>query len=276
VSGFGTRGARAIGLLALWMATAGAARADEPIRIFVLREHGVTAVSLAQPYLDRFVALAAAQNGWRTAQGTYLTSRTAAEEAIRRDHPHYAILSLPAFLGLRTAHRFEVIGRVEVSLSGGRHYALISKTATDLAGCKGKSLATDHAGDARFVERVVARGQFKLADFQLNATRRPLQTTRQVLDGQSVCALVDDAQLAELSHLPNADGVHPVWESAELPQMVVVSLPDAPAKEREAFQHNLADLCEAEGRAICAEVGIVSLSASSDKDYADVVTAYGE
>lgn len=276
MSGFGTRRARAIGLSALWLATAGAARAEEPIRIFVLREHGVTAVSLAQPYLDRFVALAAAQNGWRSAQGSYLTSRTAAEEAIRRDDPHYAILSLPAFLALRTPHRFEVIGRVEVSLSGGRRYALISRSAADLTGCKGKSLATDHAADARFVERVVARGQFTLADFQLHATRRPLQTTRQVLDGQAVCALVDDAQLAELSHLPGAEGVRPVWESAELPQMVVVSLPDAPAKERTAFQHNLSDLCEAEGRAICAEVGIVSLSASSDKEYADVVTAYGE
>ena len=276
MSGFARTGAQAIVLLALWLATAGAARAQEPIRLFVLREHGVTAVSLAQPYLDRFVALAAAQNGWRSAQGSYLTSRPAAEEAIRRDHPHYAILSLPAFLALRTAHRFEVIGRVEVSLSGGRRYALISRSAGDLAGCKGKSLATDHAGDARFVERVVARGQFTLADFQLHATRRPLQTTRQVLDGQAVCALVDDSQLSELAHLPGADGVHAVWQSAELPQMVVVALPDAPAKERAAFQKNLPELCAAEGRAICAEVGIVSLATSSDRDYADAVTAYGD
>jgi hypothetical protein len=276
VSGFGRKGARAACLLALFAAAAGSARADEPIRIFVLREHGVTAVALAQPYLDRFVALAAAQNGWRTAQGTYLTTRQAAEEAIRRDHPHYAILSLPSFLALRKAHRFEVIGRVEVSLSGGRRYAVISRTANDIAGCKGKALATDHADDARFVERVVARGQFALADFQLSATRRPLQTTRQVLDGQATCALVDDAQLAELAHLPGAEGVHPVWQSADLPQMVVVALPDAPAAEREAFQQNLPDLCAAEGRAICAEVGIVALAPAADRDYADAVTAYGD
>ena len=170
-----------------------------------------------------------------------------------------------------------MIGRVEVSLSGGRRYALISRTAADLAGCKGKPLATDHAADARFVERVVARGQFALADFQLHATRRPLQTTRQVLDGQAVCALVDDAQLAELSHLPGADGVRAVWESAELPQMVVVSLPDAPAKERAAFQHNLSDLCARPRAARSARrSGSCRSSASSDKDYADVVTAYGE
>jgi hypothetical protein len=276
VSGFVRNAVRAACLLSVVAAHPVASRATEPIRIFVLREHGVTAVSLAQPYLDRFVALAAAQNGWRSAQGVYLTNRAAAEEAISRDHPHYAILSLPAFLALRKAHRFEVIGRVETSLSGGRRYAIISRSAPDLAGCKGKVLATDHAADARFVERVVARGQFTLADFQLHATRRPLQTTRQVLDGQAVCALVDDAQLAELAHLPGAEGVKPVWQSAELPQMVVVALPDAPAEERAGFEKNLPDLCANEGRAICGEVGIVALALSGEGDYADAVNAYGE
>jgi hypothetical protein len=276
VSGFWRIGARAACVVGLCVAAAGPARAEEPIRIFVLREHGVTAVSLAQPYLDRFVALAAAQNGWRSAQGIYLTTRAAAEEAIQRDHPHYAILSLPAFLALRRTHSFEVIGRVETSLSGGRRYAIISRSASDLGGCKGKVLATDHSGDTRFVDRVVARGQFTLADFQLHATRRPLQTTRQVLDGQAACALVDDAQLAELAHLQGADGVRAVWQSAELPQMVVVAFPEAPAAERKGFEKNLPQLCSAEGRAICGEVGIVALAASGEGDYADAVAAYGD
>lgn len=263
-------------LVVLLLVLARPVAADEPVRIFVLREHGVTTVALAQPYLDRFVALAAAQNGWRAAQGSYLTSRAAAEEAIRRDRPRYAILSLPAFLALRVPQRLEVIGRVEVSLSGGRRYHLISRHATDLAGCKGKPLATDHAADVRFLERVVARGQFALSDFQLRATRRPLQTTRQVLEGQAECALVDDVQLAELAHLSGAEGVRAVWGSAELPQMVVAALPEAPKAEREAFRANLPKLCTEEGRAICAEVGIVALTASSFGDYADLVTAYGD
>lgn len=253
-----------------------ASAADGPVRLFVLREHGVTAVTLAQPYLDRFVALAAAQNGWPTAQGFYLTNRGAAEDFIRKEHPHFAILSLPAFLALRAPQRLEVIGRVEVSLSGGRRYHLISRSAADLAGCKGKPLATDHADDPRFIERVVAAGQFRLADFQLHATRRPLQTTRQVLDGQAVCALVDDTQLAELPHLPGADGVRAVWNSQELPQMVVVAFPETPPAERDEFRANLARLCAEEGKAICAEVGIVSLAASGFGDYAPVVTAYGQ
>jgi hypothetical protein len=205
----------------------------------------------------------------------YLTSREAAEAFIRTERPHYAILALPAFLALREPQHLEVIGRVEVSLSGGRRYHLISRSAANLTGCRGQTLATDHAGDRRFVDRVVADRQFTLGDFQLRATRRPLQTTREVLDGKAVCALVDDAQLAELEHLPEADGVRAVWSSEELPQMVVVALPAAPVEEKRAFQANLPRLCAEEGRAICAEVGIVALAGSGAAEYAAVVAAYG-
>jgi hypothetical protein len=267
--------ARIVACAALYLACLPAA-AQSPVRLFVLREHGVTAVTLAQPYLDRFVALAAAQNGWPAAQGFYLTTRPAAEAFIRNERPHYGILSLPSFLALRGPHRLEVIGRVEVSLSGGRRYHLISRSASDVAGCKGKPLATDHADDPRFLERVVARGQFSLGDFQLRATRRPLQTTREVIDGQAVCALVDDAQLAELAHLPGVTDVRSIWSSAELPQMVVAAFPDAPAKERDTFRDNLTRLCSEEGRAICAEVGIVALATSNAAEYAAVIAAYGD
>jgi hypothetical protein len=267
--------ARLLACATIWLACLPAA-AEGPVRLFVLREHGVTAVTLAQPYLDRFVALAGAQNGWPGAQGFYLTTRPAAEEFIRKERPHYGILSLPSFLALRTPHRLEVIGRVEVSLSGGRRYHLISRSAADLAGCKGHPLATDHADDPRFLERVVARGQFSLADFELHATRRPLQTTREVIDGQAVCALIDDAQLAELAHLPGITDVRSVWSSEELPQMVVAAFPDAPAEEKGTFRANLPRLCAEEGKAICAEVGIVSLAAAGAEEYAGVVAAYGE
>lgn len=249
--------------------------ASEPVRLFVLREHGGTSATLAQPYLDRFIALTAAQNGWPAAQGTYLTTRAAAEEFIRTARPHYAILSLPAFLALRETQGLEVIGRVELSLSGGRRYHLISRNAADLSGCRGQPLATNHADDPRFVERVIADGQFVLSDFRLHATRRPIQTTRELLDGKVVCALVDDVQLAAIDRLPEADGVRVVWSSDELPQMVVVALPTAPAQARQSFQANLPRLCAEAGKEICAEVGIVSLSTSDVGDYARVVTAYG-
>jgi hypothetical protein len=254
-------------------ATAGAV--EGPVRLFVLREHGVSSATVAQPYLDKFVALAAAKNGWPGGQGSYLASRPAVEEYIRVQDPHYAILSLAAFLALRGPHGLDVLGQVALSLPGGRRYHLISRSAADLAGCKGKPLASDHASDPRFVERVIAGGQFALADFQLQPTRRPLQTIRAVLDGTAACALVDDAQLAELPKIPGTEGVRAVWSSAELPPMVVVAFPAASAEERELFRSSLAPLCAEEGKKICAEVGIVSIAPAAEADYASLVDAYG-
>ena len=262
-------------LLGRLFAPAAHAESDAPVGILVLKEHGTGSQALAQPYLDRFVALAAAQNGWSRAKGQYYTSRSAAEGFIAAEKPHYGILSLAAFLAFRDRYHLDVIGQVAVSLAGGRQYALISRSAADLAGCKGKTLASDHTDDARFLERVVAGGDFRLADFTLLKTQRPLQTIRKLLAGEAACALVDDAQLADLSHLAGADGVRPVWRSAELPPMAVVAFPTAPAGERARFQKNLARVCDDEGSSVCGEVGIDSLTGGDDTDYATVTRLYG-
>jgi hypothetical protein len=264
------------GALATGMLLLAISAQAEAVGILVLREHGVGSPSLVQPYLDRFVALAAEQNEWNDAKGMYYTNRSAAESFIQEQKPHYAILSLAAFLALKDKYHLQVIGQVAVSLVGGKQYYVISKRAKDLANCKGKSLATDHADDVRFIEKVVAGGKFKLADFKVVQTQRPLQTIKKVIAGDTDCALVDDAQLAELSHIEGADGVRPVWSSAELPPMVVVAFPTAPAQERARFQDNLAKVCDDDGKGACAEVGIESLRAAGAADYAAVVGAYGK
>ena len=101
----------AVGLLALCFAllsagSAGAQAQAQPkpeapasgdaVEILVLKEHAVGSPSLAQPYVDRFVALAANDNGWKAAKGIYLGSRSAAESYIQTQSPHYGILSLAA------------------------------------------------------------------------------------------------------------------------------------------------------------------------------------
>jgi hypothetical protein len=251
------------------------ARGAGEIDILVLREHGVGTATLAQPYLDRFMAIAAEQNGWDAARGQYLTQRTAASGFIKEHSPHYAILSLGAFLALREPYRLEVIGRVASTLVGGEQYFVVSKSARDLAACKGQKLATNYGDDPRFIERVVARGAFKLSDFQVTENQRPLQSLKQVLSGEAACALIDDAQLAELQHLEGGSEVHPVWSSAKVPQMVVAAFPVAPAAERERFRQNLSHVCDGDGATACGEVGIRSLAPASASDYADLVSAYG-
>ncbi len=261
-------------LLLVALRPAGAA--DAPVGIVVLKEHGVGNQALAQPYLDRMVALTAKLNGWPGVSGKYFTSRSAAETYIKSSHPHYGILSLPAFLAMREPYKLSVIGRVAVSLAGGRRYFLISKSADGLAACKGQTLASDHTDDQRFVERVLFQAKAKLADFTVVPMQRPLQTIRAVLAGQAVCGLIDDAQKDQLDHLENTDGVRVVWQSPELPPMPVVAFPDAPAAERRTFKDNLDAVCDEEGKSACAEVGIDDLSPAADSDYAGVVTAYGK
>jgi hypothetical protein len=253
------------------------ARADTPaVWILVVKEHGVGSPTMVQPYLDRFVAIAAEQNGWADAKGQYYNNRSAAEAFIQGHHPHYGIFSLPVFLALRAKYTLEVLGQVAVSLAGGRQYYVISKSAVEMDGCKGKTLVSDHTDDTRFVERVVAAGKFTLADFTVVESKRSLQTITKVINDEAVCALIDDAQLAELSHLEGAAGLRTVWKSADLPPMVVAAFPAAPADERKRFQEHLANLCENDGESACAEVGIVSLKAASVTDYATVVAAYGK
>jgi hypothetical protein len=244
--------------------------------ILVVKEHGVGSPTLVQPYLDRFVAIAAEENGWANAKGQYYNNRSAAEAFIQVHHPHYGIFSLPVFLALRAQYKLEVIGQVAVSLAGGRQYYLISKSAPDLAACKGQTVVSDHTDDTRFIERVVAGGRFTLANFTVVQTQRPLQTITKVIDGEAVCALIDDAQRAELPHLEGAAGLRTVWQSAELPPIVVTAFPAAPADERKRFREHLANLCDNDGQSACAEVGIVSLKAASAADYAAVVAAYGK
>ncbi len=245
------------------------------VEILVLKEHGVGSPTVVQPYLDRFVAIAAEENGWSNAKGEYYNNRNAAETFIQTHHPHYGIFSLPAFLALQATYHLQVIGNVAVSLAGGRQYFLISKDAADIGACKRSSLATDHADDPRFIDRVVAAGQFTLSDFIVVKTQRPLQTIKRAMSGEAVCALIDDAQRAELAHLEGGDRLRTVWSSAELPPMVVTAFPVAPDAERKQFQEHLGTLCDDNAQSICSEVGIVSLKAASPADYAAVVATYG-
>lgn len=246
------------------------------VGVLVLREHGVGSAAQAQPYVDKFVALAARQNGWAGAKGQYQTSRGQAEPWIQAQKPHFGILTLPAFLGLKDKHSLDVIGQVTVARAGGQQYSVVGKADGDIGACKGKRLATDHADDPKFIDGVVFGGKFKLADFTLVATTRPLQTLKKVVAGEADCALIDDAQLEEMGRSDETKGLKSVWKSDKLPPMVVVAFPAAPGAERKAFQASFAKICEGEGKATCGEVGIQALKPASASDYAAAVTAYGK
>jgi hypothetical protein len=276
IAALARRSVAALLILVVLAASVSAAPTPARVSILVVVEHGVGGAALAQGYLDRFIALATRQYGWAEGRGQYHTTRAGAEAYIRDEKPRYAILSLGAFLAFRKKYDLEVLGNVAVSRAGGQQYFLISKTAADFAGCRGQTMATDHADDPRFIERVVSGKQFVLGDFTLVETQRPLQAIKKVLAGEAVCALVDEQQMAELPHIQGAEGIRSVWESAKLPPMTVVAFGTTPPAERKKFKEGLGRLCDGEGRTACAEVGIVTMNAADASSYNAVIAAYGK
>jgi len=261
---------------ALTLGATSAAAGDGAIHVLILKEQGVGSAAQAQGYVDRLIAQTAKVNGWAAASAKYVTNRAGAETFMHEADPHYGILSLPAFLGLRARHGMEVVGKATVTAPTGEQYFVVSSKHASAEACKGKSLATNHGGDERFIDAVVSGGAFKLSEFTVVTTTRPVQTLKKVIAGEAECALIDDAQLAELSSIEGGGAVAKVWSSSKLPPMVVVAFPSAPAAERKAFQGNLSKVCTGDGAAVCAESGLQALGAASSSDYQAVIDAYSK
>lgn len=245
------------------------------VNVLVLRENGAGSASTAQSYIDSLMGHVARVNGWTAAKGSYQTKRSIAQKYIDTAKPHYGIVTLGAYLALRKSAKLTVVGQAEVEGGGGAQYYVVSRNQTDLAGCKGKTLATNHGGDLPFIEKVVAAGAFKLGEFTVQTTTRPVQTLKKVLSGEAECALVDDAQMAELQQLEDGASVHPVWFSAALPPMAIVSFGSAPADEAKTFKAKLSEVCAGDGASACAQAGLKSLRSGDESAYQSVIKAYG-
>ena len=262
--------------LGLTLAVTTQSDAGDEINILVLNENGLGSAAQAQPYIDKLVDIAAEKNGWASADGKWITSRDRAKKYIRDEKPEFGILSLGAFLALRKANGLAVIGQVDAAATGGKQYFLVSKSGSGVGDCKGKVVATNHADDPKFVDKVVAGGAFKLSDFKLENTRRPVQTLKKVIRGDAACALIDDAQLAELGHIDGGSSVKKVWSSKELPAMAVVAFSSASEADRAKFKASLGSLCAGAGKTHCDKVGIKALKPADESAYKSAIGAYGD
>jgi hypothetical protein len=177
---------------------------------------------------------------------------------------------------MRTSHQLTVVGQAVVKSAGGRQYFLVSKSQSDLAGCKGKTVASDHFDDLVFVDKIVGAGAFSAADFQQVATRRPVQTLKAVIRDEAECALVDDAQMASLAKLEGGAAVKKVWSSKKLPPMVVVAFGGVDAGTRTSFKNNLLQVCMGAGKEACDEAGISALRPAGDAAYAALNKSYAK
>jgi hypothetical protein len=257
------------------LSVAAAAPAATPHSFLVLREYGVGSASRAQPYLDDLLRVVAEQNHWPKATGKYFSERASALAFVRTEKPDFAILSLPAYLALKETLSPSVIGEVAAPQAGGRRYFLVSKQAQTLAGCLGHRLTTTFTPDAKFVDRIVAGGAFKLADFTLVAAQRPLEPLKQVIRDEADCALIDDAQLAATGHIERGGELKTAWRSAELPGMAVVAFPRADAAAVKSLKQSLSALCT-KAKQACESVGIELIQPSSDEHYRALFAQYSK
>lgn len=248
------------------VATPAVAAAEEPasedagINFLVLRENATGSASAAQGYIDDLVAAIARTVGWGKASGKYVTRRSTAEKFVAERKPQFGIISLSAYLALQGKYDLSVLGKADIQSGGGHQFFVVSKDELSLAGCKSKTLGTNHS-DTTFIDKVVSGDDFDLSDFEVEDTRRPVKTLKSVISGDVACALIDDAQLMELQHLDGGLDIHPVWSSAALPPMVVVAFPNADSKARKGLTTALGSVCTKEGKAACDATSIKLVTA---------------
>jgi hypothetical protein len=247
--------------------------AEAGVNFLVLRENATGSASAAQGYIDDLVTAIAKTAGWDAASGKYVTRRSAAVRFIADQSPQFGILSLSAYLALRGKHKLTVMGQADIQSGGGHQFFMVSKNQMSLAGCKGKSLGTNHS-DTTFIDKIVSGDDFDLGEFQVEDTRRPVKTLKAVIAGDVECALIDDAQLHELQHIDGGLEVHPVWSSESLPPMVVVAFPTADDAQRKGFGKAIDNVCSGEGKAAC-EATSMKLKKADSSTFKGYEKAYG-
>lgn len=256
------------------VAKAAAVVEADAVGFVVVREAGTGSASAAQSYLDSLLASVARTNGWASATGKYFTKRSKAKAYIQETKPSFGFMSFGAYLGLRKAFDLTPVAVADASAAGGAAYFVISKNQLTLDGCKGKTLATNHAKDATFVDRIVSGDAFDLADFQLVETTRPVQTIKAVIDGEAECALVDDSQVLALGTVDGGLLLRPLWSSSKLPAVVVVTFGSAPAEQVTSFTTHVEAMCEGDGRAACDAAGLKAPRRVEAGAFAAEQTAY--
>ncbi len=240
----------------------------------VFRQGGAGSATTAQTYVDQVMARIGSLTGW-SMSGKYVTTRAQADAYIAESSPKFGLVSLSAFLPMASKHKLRATGKAKVKGGGGGQYFIVSKNQFELEGCKGKTLASDHADDAKFVDNVVFAKKMSLGDFELQKTKRSLQTVKAVIRGEAECALVDDAQVADLGHVEGGASLRAVWSSETFPGLVVVDFASASKDESKAFAKALPEVCEGDGARACTAAGIESLEVAGAKEFQKYLDAYG-
>jgi hypothetical protein len=251
------------------------AAAVDTIELLILREDGTGGAARAKEYLTEVVAAVAKVNGWPSATFEYFTDREKTTPWIKEHDPSYGILSFGAYLAMRAPYDLKMLGRAKAVGSGGGRYYIVSKKHHGLEGCKAGKLASNHAADTKYIDKVVSAGVFELSDFaSIEHTKRPVQTLKMVTRDEADCALIDHAQFEAMQEIDGGAELSTVWFSQEFPSIVIVAFPKAPKAQTSTFHDKLASVCTGEGKKACGRTGVEFMVGVEPDAYDAHVKAY--
>lgn len=251
------------------------AAAEDTVAMVVLREDGVGGAGRAREYLAAIIDAVAKANGWPASTFDYFTDRKKADTWIAEHDPSFGILSFGAFLAMHAPNKLSVVGTAKAVGSGGGRYYIVSKTHHDLAGCKSGTLVSNHAGDAKYIDKVVSAGVFELADFaKVEHSKRPVQTLKMVIRDEADCALIDHAQFQAMQEIDGGTSLSTVWFSQEFPSIVMVAFPKATAAQATTFHDKLGGVCKGDGKTACSRAGVETMVGVAADAYDAQVKAY--
>jgi hypothetical protein len=265
---------------ALLFAPSPATAAPEPeaaaddVGFVVLRENGSGSAAQAEPFVAEMLGAMYRLTGWGEPRFQFFTARKKAKAYIDETKPHFGILTFGAYLGMHSKYKYTTIGEADAAGSGGGQYYLISRTESDLAGCKGKTLASNHFDDETFVDRVISGGAFTLSEFEVIKTKRPVQTIKKVTRDEATCALIDHAQFEALQKLDGSESVRTVWFSKGFASYVVVAFPEASKAQVKSLRDNLEKVCTGSGKETCERAGVTKLDEVAADAFAAEIAAY--
>jgi ABC-type phosphate/phosphonate transport system substrate-binding protein len=239
---------------------------------------GATAEN-AQPYIDQLLRLVESSAGWaaNAAKGQWVDDGKAAEAAIAKDKPGFAILDPEVYLELRKKDALEPIAEVKGKTFNKGHYSLVVKNPAykTLADLKGKKLISNHLASPKYVNKVAFDGKTDIETaFTVVKTAQPSKPIKAVDRGEADVALIDDEQLAQMKEL--APDLKVIWTSPALPPTpVVVFTKNASAADRAAVAKILPKLCDdAKGKEVCESMFIDKFTPVDKAAYAEAARKF--
>jgi hypothetical protein len=255
----------------------GRRRPDGTVHVLIVKEQGVGAPRRPSPTSTSWSASPASSTAGPASRASSRRPARPPRSTSTASDPHYGIMSLGAFLALRGKHQLEVSARPRSSDGNGREYHIVSKTRRTSPAARARPWPATTPRTSKFVDKVIAGGAFALADFTLVATKRPVQTIKKVISGEAECALIDDAQFAELARVEGGAASSRCGSRTSCRRWSWSrSRRRPPPRATRAFKGKLGQICSGEGKAACGEVGIKASRPRCNSDYQAVVKAYGK